>query len=162
VPAKVTVLSQISKRGWDDTDDDLNGHPAGGLREQEVIDGIASAGLAMSECYSQALSQNPSLAGRIKVKFNVVAGDQGGSLENATILSSEINSPFLEMCILKALSAVQFPAPVGSNGEAGVAIVAYVPFVFYPSAEYGTSTSQPYDMNIFPVGVVGGGSQQGP
>ena len=69
-------------------------------------------------CYSRELTKNPSLEGKIVVKFTI-AGD--GSVSQASIESSTMTSKAVESCIT---GRFKFPEP-----KDGIVIVSY-PFEF--------------------------------
>jgi TonB family protein len=76
-------------------------------------------------CYEQRLAQNPSLAGRVGVRF--VIGPTGRVI-SAEVESSTMNDGETEACIAAAVRRWTFPAPDGG----GIVAVSY-PFVFTSS-----------------------------
>ena len=75
-------------------------------------------------CYQREVTNNPSLKGKITVKF-VVAKD--GTVSKANIESSSMRNPKVEDCLTKAFMRFTFPKPKGG----GMVIVSY-PFAFQP------------------------------
>lgn len=73
-------------------------------------------------CYQRELAKDPSLSGRVVVKF-VIAGD--GSVSTASVKSSSLDSSPVEQCLTGRVRRMRFPAPQGG----GIVIVSY-PFVF--------------------------------
>jgi TonB family protein len=75
-------------------------------------------------CYQRELTKNPTLGGKITVKF-VIAKD--GTVSSATITTSTMANPTVESAICARFLRFQFPAPEGG----GIVIVKY-PFIFSP------------------------------
>lgn len=73
-------------------------------------------------CYSRELTKNPTLAGKIVVRFTI-AGD--GSVSQATTKESTMGNQLVEDCINGRMMQLRFPEPKGG----GKAIVTY-PFLF--------------------------------
>lgn len=77
---------------------------------------------AIQYCYQKELTKNPSLQGRVAVKF-VITKD--GSVSSATTKATTLNNPAVESCINSRFMQFQFPEPKGG----GIVIVTY-PFEF--------------------------------
>jgi hypothetical protein len=75
-------------------------------------------------CYQRALPRNPSLGGKVGVKFTI-AGD--GSVSQAGVRSTTMNDGSVEGCIVGRFMRMRFPEPQGG----GIVIVSY-PFLFSP------------------------------
>ena len=75
-------------------------------------------------CYQRELSKDPTLGGKIVVKFSI---DKAGGVSSAAIKSSSMNSAAVESCLTKSFMSFKFPEPKGG----GVVIVSY-PFLFSP------------------------------
>jgi TonB family protein len=75
-------------------------------------------------CYQRELTKNPSLGGKIVVKF-VIAKD--GTVSKANIKETTMGNPAVEECVLGRFRRMQFPKPKGG----GIVIVSY-PFLFSP------------------------------
>ncbi len=73
-------------------------------------------------CYQRELTQDPSLAGRVEVKF-VVARD--GTVSSASVASSTLGNQAVDSCIVGRFLRFRFPEPRGG----GIVVVRY-PFVF--------------------------------
>ena len=96
-----------------------------GALDKSLID--AEIGEHMSNiksCYSQELQSDPSLNGRVVVKF-VIAKD--GTVSKADPKEDSVGSEKVTQCVLEQFSKMQFPEPKGG----GIVIVSY-PFVFSP------------------------------
>ena len=75
-------------------------------------------------CYQQQLTKNPSLGGKISIKF-VIAKD--GTVSSASTKSTTMNNAAVEGCIAGRFLKFQFPEPKGG----GIVMVTY-PFIFSP------------------------------
>ena len=73
-------------------------------------------------CYQRELTKDPSVKGKIVIKF-VIAKD--GSVSSANTKTTTMNSPSVENCIVSRFMRMQFPEPKGG----GIVIVSY-PFIF--------------------------------
>jgi hypothetical protein len=103
----------------------------GTLSADAVRAGIDAARPAVSRCYEEALQRDPKLGGRLMVRMVVDQAEGKGRIREAFIeddASDEVlrgdRSPFLGLCILKAVGEVEYPAPEG-DGE----IVVRYPYV---------------------------------
>jgi hypothetical protein len=74
-------------------------------------------------CYEQGLAGNPSLQGRVAVRF-VIGRD--GSVSNVSNGGSDIPEPNVVKCVVRAFYGLSFPQP-----EGGIVTVAY-PIMFSP------------------------------
>ncbi len=89
----------------------------------EVIQRIVRANLGrIRVCYEAGLKKNPSLAGRVTVRF-VIGAD--GSVSTASA-KSDLSEPLVESCVTRAFQTLTFPKP-----EGGIVSVSY-PLVFSP------------------------------
>lgn len=89
----------------------------------EVIQRVIRRHLStLRGCYERQLIQNPSLSGRVSIRF-VIGAD--GRVASASVSSSSANNPTMENCLVQATQQMRFPPPEGG----GVVIVTY-PFVF--------------------------------
>lgn len=96
-----------------------------GALDKSLIDAVIKRNMArIRYCYQRELTKNPSLGGKITVKF-VIAKD--GTVSSATTKSSTMSSPPVESCINSQFMKFQFPEPKGG----GIVIVSY-PFIFSP------------------------------
>ena len=73
-------------------------------------------------CYQKELKKNPSLSGKVTIKF-VIAKD--GSVSSARTNTTTMNNPVVENCICQRFMRFKFPQPKGG----GIVIVTY-PFTF--------------------------------
>ena len=73
-------------------------------------------------CYEKALAREPSLAGRVGIRF-IIAAD--GRVAKAQVDDSTIGSVAVEKCMLRVIRRMKFPNPAGG----GIVEVRY-PFIF--------------------------------
>lgn len=73
-------------------------------------------------CYESQLSANPSLAGKIVVRW-VISGT--GDVQSATVVETTMNNERVENCIARSIQRWRFPQPEGG----GIVVVNY-PFLF--------------------------------
>jgi hypothetical protein len=91
----------------------------------EAIQRIVRANLGrMRGCYADGLAKDPSLEGRVAVKFVI---DREGRVSFASAEGSSFPSQSVSGCVARAFDALEFPAP-----EGGIVTVIY-PLVFTPS-----------------------------
>ena len=93
----------------------------GGLTKDQIAAVINRHMGEVLYCYEKGLQVNPSLAGRVAIRF-VING--GGRVSLANIQSSSVNSAQVEGCIVNRLRGWPFPKPVG-----GVNVKVSYPFV---------------------------------
>jgi len=96
-----------------------------GALDKSLIDAVIKRHMnQIRYCYQRELNKDPSLGGKIVVKF-VIAKD--GSVSKASTKSSTMGSPSVESCINGRFMRFRFPEPKGG----GIVIVSY-PFIFAP------------------------------
>ncbi len=96
-----------------------------GALDKSLIDAVIKRNMnQIRYCYQRELTKNPTLGGKITVKF-VISKD--GSVSTATTKASTMGSPAVEGCINGRFMRFQFPEPKGG----GIVIVSY-PFIFSP------------------------------
>jgi Ca-activated chloride channel homolog len=94
-----------------------------GSLDKSMIDNVIKRRTnQLAYCYQRELVNDPSLSGKIVVKFVI---DKDGSVTKSEIKSSTMNSKAVEACITKRFKTFLFPKPQGG----GIVIVSY-PFVF--------------------------------
>ena len=76
---------------------------------------------AFRYCYQRELQKDPSLSGKITLKF-VISKD--GSVSTAAVKSSSMNNSAVESCMVSRMMRLSFPDPNG-----GIVMVSY-PFYF--------------------------------
>lgn len=76
-------------------------------------------------CYADGLLRNPSLAGRVSVKFVI---DHEGAVSVAMLESTDLADPSVADCVVKRYTQMSFPNP-----EGGIVTVVY-PIVFTSEA----------------------------
>ncbi len=97
-----------------------------GALDKSLIDQVIRRHLnQIRYCYQRELTKDPTLGGKIVVKF-VIAKD--GTVSSASTKSSTMNSPAVQNCINGRFMRFQFPKPKGG----GIVIVSY-PFIFAPA-----------------------------
>lgn len=67
---------------------------------REVIRVVQSHTRALQDCYKQELRYDPAINGKILVRFTI---DPDGNVKGASIISSDLNSPRMEKCILNRI-----------------------------------------------------------
>jgi len=67
-------------------------------RPEEVSAIVAAHNTAMQDCYKQELRRDPNLRGKAAVRFTI---DVYGHVTSAEIVSSTLNNPNMEDCILR-------------------------------------------------------------
>ncbi len=77
---------------------------------------------AIKACYQKGLQSNPSLSGKVKVKFLIAPT---GAVTGVKVADSGLNSPAVENCIVRNIKTWKFPRAKGG----GSTMVVY-PFVF--------------------------------
>ena len=93
-----------------------------GALSHEVIRRVVHAHLdEVRACYARALAAQPTLSGRVEVRFIIA---QTGAVQTAPIASSDLGAPEVDRCIAAAVQHWYFPAPDGG----GIVAVTY-PFV---------------------------------
>ncbi len=96
-----------------------------GALDKALIDAVIKRNMAQIRyCYQQQLTKNPTLGGKISIKF-VIAKD--GTVSSASTKSTTMNNAAVEGCIAGRFLKFQFPEPKGG----GIVMVTY-PFIFSP------------------------------
>jgi hypothetical protein len=135
------TLGGLGTRGRGGGDADYGQGPAAGPRPEGDIGGIGGTPIIVGAldrslidavikrhmnqfryCYQRELNKDPSLAGKVTVKF-VIAGN--GSVSRASIKKSTLGNSSVEGCLSGRFMTLQFPEPKGN----GIVIVSY-PFMF--------------------------------
>lgn len=84
---------------------------ASGLDRDQIIAVINRHRGEITYCYEQALKQDPSVRGKVAIKFVI---NPNGRVARANIAESSANHSRLESCMVARLRTWQFPKPVGS------------------------------------------------
>ena len=93
--------------------------------DKALVDAVIRRHLqSIRYCYQRELQREPSLAGKITVRF-VIAND--GSVSNVSTKSSTLGNAEVEGCINNRFYKMDFPKPKGN----GIVFVSY-PFLFSP------------------------------
>ena len=99
-----------------------------GSLSKEVIKRVVRRHISeVKYCYEMALAKNPTLAGRVVVKFVI---SPTGAVNAATLASSTLNNHQVESCVVGAAKRWVFPAPDGG----GIVAVTY-PFTLKLSTD---------------------------
>lgn len=96
----------------------------GGLDKDIVRRIVRSHINEVRSCYSKALATDPTLEGRVAVKFRV---GPSGRVEDAKVESTTLPEGTVAPCVAAAVQTWKFPKPIGG----GFVNVTY-PFVFAP------------------------------
>ena len=97
-----------------------------GALDRSLIDEVIKRHMnQIRYCYQRELPRDPSLAGKITIKF-VIAKD--GSVSSASVKATTMNNPAVEECVVGRFMRMEFPQPKGG----GIVIVSY-PFHFSQS-----------------------------
>lgn len=82
----------------------------GGLTMEQIKEVINKNMGQILFCYEQGLQQQPTLSGRVGMRF-IINGS--GQVATASVKNSSLRSSQVEGCILSKLRAFRFPRPVG-------------------------------------------------
>ncbi|MEM9073011.1 MAG: AgmX/PglI C-terminal domain-containing protein [Myxococcota bacterium] len=94
-----------------------------GSLSREVIRRVIRRNITQARyCYEQALAQDPTLAGTVKLAFIINAE---GQVQSAVVREDGLPDPSVGTCLARVVRRWRFPAPEGG----GVVAVTY-PFVF--------------------------------
>ena len=106
-----------------------------GALDRRLIDEVIKRHInQVRYCYQRELAKNPALGGKIVVKFTIAPD---GSVRQANVKSSSMNSAPVQNCIVGRFMRMQFPEPKGG----GIVIVSY-PFLFSPREGGGLRLGQ--------------------
>ena len=96
-----------------------------GALDRSLIDEVIKRHMnQIKYCYQRELTKNPSLAGKIVIKFTIA---KDGSVSSASTKTTTMNNASVEQCVVSRFMRMQFPQPKGG----GIVIVSY-PFLFSP------------------------------
>ncbi len=93
----------------------------GGMSREMVKRVIDQHMSEVTYCYESALSNNPTISGRVIFEWKILMDGRVGEIR---IVASSINSHQVHDCIKSAIKSWQFPRPSGSE------VVVSFPFVF--------------------------------
>ncbi|MBW1807714.1 MAG: AgmX/PglI C-terminal domain-containing protein [Deltaproteobacteria bacterium] len=99
----------------------------GSLSKKYIQESIKEIIPLIKECYHMALAENPNLAGKITVRFTIIADQEyGGLVEESQVLDdSELAAnPMLNECFRETMYALKIKAP-----EGGGRVTVNYPFV---------------------------------
>lgn len=83
----------------------------GGLDRDQINAVIQRNRGQVTYCYERGLQQDPSLSGRVEVKFIV---DANGRVRAAQVANTSLSARKVEDCIVNKLRGWKFPTPVGN------------------------------------------------
>lgn len=93
---------------------------------KETISGVVRKKLSgIKFCYDRELAKDPSLQGKVTVRFYIEAGQEMGIVRDASINESTMENSNVEDCILRNVSRWTFPIP-----ESSARVKVDYPFVF--------------------------------
>lgn len=96
-----------------------------GALDRSLIDAVIKRKMSQIRyCYQRELQKDPSLAGKLVIKFTIA---KDGSVSSASPKSSTLGSKAVDSCVVSRFYKMQFPEPKGG----GIVIVSY-PFIFSP------------------------------
>lgn len=68
------------------------------------------------ECYEAWKKQNPGLAGRLLVGFDIAADNRGAAeVQHIELVDGGVGQPFMEGCVLNAFQDIRFEEPPGGG-----------------------------------------------
>lgn len=94
----------------------------GGLAREVISNYIQSKLGPILYCYERQLSANPSLYGKVAVRFSIKAD---GYVDHSEISETTLKSQSVETCLLSQVNQWKFPKP-----EGGLKVVVTYPFMF--------------------------------
>jgi hypothetical protein len=100
----------------------------GTLSKEYIQEQIREIVPLVKQCYEQALAERPDTAGKLVVRFSIVADPElGGLIEQSEILESEEGAANenLSECVRETMYALRLKAP-----EGGGRVVVTYPFIF--------------------------------
>ena len=97
---------------------------SGDFDASQVVKQIKKRLRGIQSCYERELRNNPSLAGKVTVKFTIV---ERGTVSKASATTNTTGSPKVGACVVNVVKRFRFnPGPEGGS-------VSYsYPFVFQP------------------------------
>ncbi|MCP4499198.1 MAG: AgmX/PglI C-terminal domain-containing protein [Deltaproteobacteria bacterium] len=75
--------------------------PRGTLSRKSIQSAISSAVPKVRECFEKALKSDPSIAGKVVLRLEIVAEDGVGIVKSGRIKEEETYSPAFEKCVLQ-------------------------------------------------------------
>ncbi|HHO50586.1 MAG TPA: AgmX/PglI C-terminal domain-containing protein [Deltaproteobacteria bacterium] len=96
-----------------------------GALDRSLIDEVIKRHMnQIKYCYQRELTKDPSLGGKIVIKFTIA---KDGTVSSASTKTTTMGNASVEQCIVSRFMRMQFPEPKGG----GIVIVSY-PFLFSP------------------------------
>jgi hypothetical protein len=94
------------------------GTKASGRDRDQIMEVVNAHNSAIQSCYQRALKRNPELKGKIVVRFIIAPS---GKVTTVEIVSSTLNEPSVESCIVSRISHWDDFSPIdASKGDAAV------------------------------------------
>ncbi len=110
---------------------------SGGKADVDDEDAVPAASIAakirssymggVKACYERGLKQNPDMGGRVEIEFTI---GPLGTVQKASIASSDLDNPTVESCIKTAAKAWSFNKP-----KSGEPVTVQYPFIFRSSSK---------------------------
>ncbi len=121
-----TGVSKVKSRGERDVNISVGKPIIMGSLSMEIIRRVIQSHRdQIAYCYSQELTRNPNLNGKISIKFTI---SEKGYVTQASVAGTTMNNASVERCICQKILTWKFPEPKGG----GIVIVNY-PFIFKPN-----------------------------
>jgi hypothetical protein len=121
-PVEPAVVDAVEARGGEASNDVVEG--VGKLDRAEVAKVVRAHLAELRACYEARLRENPKLAGKVVITFEVAPS---GQVRSAEAEASTLDDSSLEACLVRRMKTLRFPKPVG-----GSVVVSY-PLVFKPN-----------------------------
>ncbi|HOX46366.1 MAG TPA: AgmX/PglI C-terminal domain-containing protein [Myxococcota bacterium] len=120
-----TGVSRVKSRGERDVNISVGKPIIMGSLSMEIIRRVIQSHRdQIKYCYSQELTRNPNLNGKVSIKFTI---SEKGYVTQATVAGTTMNNASVERCLCQKILTWKFPEPKGG----GIVIVNY-PFIFKP------------------------------
>ena len=94
----------------------------GAIGRDEVEEAVTARGEAFTDCWKRHAANDPSLSGKVLVKFTIAAD---GTVSTATTRSTSLRHEPTERCLNQAMSEIRFP-PL----KTGRLAIVHYPFAF--------------------------------
>ncbi len=108
--------SRTDKMVVTNSDVAVEGGKSAGRAPEQVMAVVNSHRAAINYCYQRALRKNPNLKGKISLRFVI---SPSGSVKDVKILSSTLNDPSVERCIISKIRSWRDFGPVAAaKGDA--------------------------------------------
>ncbi len=92
------------------------------VNKDSIRANISSVSPKIQRCYEDSLLKSPNLKGKLVLEWQII---EGGKVEKARVVSSELKNPGVEKCVMGVLKGIKFNPPSKDQ----IAVVSF-PFVF--------------------------------